>query len=733
MKFNPKELLASLAQERLTKDRAGGLLPWTPGIAAGFENTSVEDVLLDKYFLNLGNFIHAPILDEIISIYYEREQRKRLNLPPIERVILEKAIGSGKSYEASILIYLEWFYLSVYYNPQAHFGLDPRTTIAIICLSQNASKAKEVMFNYVKPLFESCRFNLDYFPCNPRIKTRLLIPRNRTVIFPGTGEAASVLGYNVYSAVVDEINFISVSGGKTNMDQDLNVDQAGLMESEIRGRQRSRFGDRRGHVPGLFIGISAKGYLDSYTSRTIKMDQELQREGLNYSDTWWSTLPRWDAVRDLKDWWYFYADEEERESVVSEITRVHGFPYLGFLMDKSTHEIVKVDVAFVLAYFALDAARTLMGIFEEEYTTIVALPDTSIENNTLESLIIDGQLAISEIVISDRYVLAPIMFYGEAIDSPELFLRNTANVSIASISPFIRDTGKLYAAVSKTRRSPVILIEDTPKLPDGFICTDNFYRFMHIDLSISGDAIGMAMCHVSHFIKVEEYSHKDAKMLETQRPYFVLDFLERIVIPAGKEADYNLIFFFIMDLRDRGFPISLITFDRFQSHSIIVSLRDAGFISTTLSIDHTGSKVLLDNSKEERFKRASTSGDFAAAMGTFKSAILQSRVDIPEHAREPQTKDPYVVYEAKHLEWVGDKGKVIKKRNLSDDVVQAAAGAMFNAENNVSAIPVVSKLTGEAYADLLAALAREADVEKEILGSMQNLSPIDSSFKNRGF
>lgn len=677
------DLIKEFAFKQLQQQQKGGQLPWTPVVAKSFSEVGIEKLLFDPYFLGLDGTnakIYTSIADLVISIWEERDRRIRQNAVPVEKVFLEEAIGYGKTFLAGVLLWLQWYELTCKYSPQEFYNLDPETTIALILLSQTAKKAKDVTFNKIEPRFNT-HFNREYFPRDQRVKSLLKFPRNKTVVFPGTGQAASAQGFDIYTAVIDEANYIEATGGKTNFDKALERDQADLMEDEIFTRMQSRFGDNQGRVPGMLVAISQKGDENSYTTRNIRKDVEALKRGKE-TNVLWHSAPIWEGSKDLEHWWYYYIkDDEQREIMRKRIHDTAEGEYMGFVMDISTYETVKIKEEEVLTIFVLQTILEFSK-FEDNPIDLVALSHSYTVRGSLELLWEQGKVTPNHVAACEKYILVPIILYEEAQKNPEVFLRNRANVAVDSIRPYLRNTAVLNKCVNMKLKTP--FLPSLMKFADDFICEDDFYRYMHVDLSINGDAIGIAMSHIPGWQDIPVLEGTNTEPTIISRPVHHFDFIDRIKVSKKKEADYDEIFALILDLRDRGFPIRLATFDRFQSFSIVKHLKEENIVSSILSIDHTGTKVIVDFSKDEKVRRESTRGDYAAAYGALKNAVIEGRVMFPYHSIHVQTGLPYLLYEIRNLEWIGDKGKVVKKEGYSDDVVQVAAGCIYNAENNTT-------------------------------------------------
>jgi len=306
-----KEILKRETEKVVTDSlmkSSSGLKPWTPTIAQEFANVSIEDLIFDEYFLNLKKSIYPSIVDDILDLYEERKKR------PIHYVFLNEAIGSGKSFFASVISWIEWSRFAFHFDPFKEFELASNSTVAQVFMSRTAHLAKEVMFKKVEPLFK-CQFNLDYFPPSPRITSRIEIPRNRTVLFPGSGDAAAALGYDIWGAVVDESNFLErIKGSKKGSGSKEEIlDQAEEMHSGLSSRRESRFGkflDKSGFI----IMISSSRYANDFLEKKVQELDNIKRNegdaGVYKTKTFWRKRTFWEAKP--KSWFPGYWKRNEK-------------------------------------------------------------------------------------------------------------------------------------------------------------------------------------------------------------------------------------------------------------------------------------------------------------------------------------------------------------------------------------------------------------------------------------
>lgn len=252
--------------------KSGAVFPWTEERAKEFSQylktpEGIERLISDQYFLGLRDYVYPSVMDDVISLWMERQRR------PVNLVIFLEGIGSGKTTKFSILQFLQWFELSMTVDPQAYYRLVPGSVIALINLSRTESQARRVAFGEVMRRFE-CPFVKDYFTPNPRYTKEIQIPQNNTVIFAGTSSAMSALGYNLFGGGIDEACFLEVIDDSKKAADKERYDAAEEIHNAIWDRMTSRF-MKNGVVPGMLVMFSSPRYPDDFLERKIRQAQEL--------------------------------------------------------------------------------------------------------------------------------------------------------------------------------------------------------------------------------------------------------------------------------------------------------------------------------------------------------------------------------------------------------------------------------------------------------------------------
>ena len=197
-------------------------------------------------------------------------------------------------------------------------------------------------------------------------------------------------------------------------------------------------------------------------------------------------------------------------------------------------------------------------------------------------------------------------------------LRDLAGVSVSSASPLLRDREALMESIDVSRKHPftqeaISISNLMPGIVQDYVNEDDLFcirlsekcpivrksaaRFIHIDLSRTGDSTGIAMGHVSSFDEVHSAREGDRFI----KPHIYIDFMLRIDPPDKGEICFEKIRDFVYFLRKRKFKIEKITYDSYGSPDSVQLLQAAGFKSEIFSVDRTDLPyVMLRNAILER-------------------------------------------------------------------------------------------------------------------------------------
>lgn len=185
---------------------------------------------------------------------------------------------------------------------------------------------------------------------------------------------------------------------------------------------------------------------------------------------------------------------------------------------------------------------------------------------------------------SKNLIEIPTIYIQSFKNDPEKALRDLAGIPPASGDPFISQTYKIEDCQTKWSQryempSPVDTDPTRPQFEDWFKAMDSLKRAVHLDIAYSGqngDALGLAMGHVSHMVNLDG----------EEKPYIIFDFLMRMRASPGQEIMLSDVRRTIFDLKDElGFKVKCVSLDGFQSTDTRQQLQKRRYQVDYLSVD----------------------------------------------------------------------------------------------------------------------------------------------------
>lgn len=256
----------------------------------------------------------------------------------------------------------------------------------------------------------------------------------------------------------------------------------------------------------------------------------------------------------------------------------------------------------------MEEAKTNPKIFSVRKTSWDSKPKTLFSGQTFEM---------------EGYII-PIEYKTEAERNWDRFKRDYMAIPSLALEPYFKQWEKVEACVD------AIMISTVTKRNT---FTEKFYGdaqssyYMHIDLSLTGDATGIAMCHPKH-------------------GKIIIDMMMQIKPEKNKEIDLAEVRNIVYTLQQRGFSIRKCTYDQFQSASSIQELKKMGINSELLSVDRD-----------------------LEGYETLKEAFYTDRIRMYRF-------EPFLM-ELRRLELVKGK-KIDHPAGGSKDIADAVAGAVLN-------------------------------------------------------
>jgi len=569
-----------------------------------------------KEFLRLGS--EDVFWDRVKSVEFVGEEEVfDLDIPATRNFIANGVIVHNSTL-AEVAMARIIYEVSCYRNPQKVYGMMESDKMFFANISVTHSQAKRVVFEGLKGKIKNSEYFRKVFPYE-EFAAELRFPNN---ILVAAATQTQVLGMNTFAAIMDEANFMTVTEGGPSMKfKGKRVyDQAEVVFQALYRRMETRF-MKRGMLPGKLIAISSAQYPEDFMERKIEMYKDNPHAFIRQYAVW-ETVPR---------------------------SRYLG-PTFSVLFNRETG----------------------MGRIAEE-----------------------GERPTDE---EEEIAGIPIEYRHDFEVDMEGSLRDLGGRATAAIEPFIMRRDKIYAMCDPERRHPYSLYETTLR-DGGYILKDilcEWYedrdekgnivrsgwrpkvnpkakRVVHIDPSLSMDAAGLIMGHVSHWeerqrvrvVQVIDPVSGEKKLTrevysETV-PVIWIDLILRIVPPPNGEIILNDVRELIYELRSLGFQIGVITMDSFQSRDTMQMLAAKGFRVEELSVD----------TNIEPYNRM--------RMAMYEDRILAYTHDV-------------LIKELKGLERNKKKGKVDHPKHSSKDLADALAGVVYNCETKIFGEPVAPSL-----------------------------------------
>jgi hypothetical protein len=524
-------------------------------------------------------------------------------------VIYTGSIGWGKTFTASIAVCRIIYELSCMKDPHRAYGIAADSNISIVGLSVSEEIATKVVFENIATKIDASPYFKEHFPYE-RTKKEMRFPGHIWVAARATTTNAA-LGLNVVAALIDEGNFLA-KGSDPRFEA---VDKAEILYNGLKRRLKSRF-QELGRLPGAIFIISSKMTSEDFTAKRIEA----------------STNDPHVFVRDYALW-----------EVMPEDT------YCG-------------DNFFVLV--------------GNEQTPSKILSDDEVEkfkNHKPEGCVL---------------IEAPVEFRVDFDADLEGAIRDIAGIATVSVSPYIQRREKIDEAIDLTRSHPFSeLVYDSskggrflwdqmvrPRLERGDvggmlerdrpILNPNAPRHIHIDAALRNDSLGFSMTHIGGWKDVSR-RNEDGDVFTERAPVYVADLLLQVVPPPGDEIILADVRQLIYNLSDRGYVITKVTMDQFQSADMLQTMAKKGYNAELLSVDRT-----------------------TDAYDNLKTALYEGRMNYYEY--------PPLLKELRELElrFLGNSSAHRKKRKVdhpqmgSKDIADALAGSCYTLAFNQESMPM---------------------------------------------
>ena len=133
--------------------------------------------------------------------------------------------------------------------------------------------------------------------------------------------------------------------------------------------------------------------------------------------------------------------------------------------------------------------------------------------------------------------------------------------------------------IEKAFSNPKLNVDSYGRFDDDFVPKEDVKYFMHVDLAQKHDHCAVALAHVDGWVTM-----KIGENFKQAAPRIVVDAVRYWTPTASKSVDFTEVKDYITSVRDKGFNLKLVTFDRWNSHDMMQQLGVHGIKTEILSV-----------------------------------------------------------------------------------------------------------------------------------------------------
>ncbi len=572
-------------------------------MAANEEGDPTEDLLFARASrmeyartpVDMETFVRDPYyLGETCDALYDvwLADLKELFEGDYTECLFTGSIGSGKSFAASVGVCRVLYEISCLKDPHKSYGLAPGTNISVVCLSVSEALAVKVVFENIVTKIQASPYFKEHFPFTAT-KKELRFPRSVWVAARASTDT-SALGLNCISAFMDEGNFMP----DASKDQKRHgvVGRAESIYYTLKRRLKSRFA-RQGKLPGILFIVSSKRTRADFTEKLVRTSREDPHLFVrDYAI--WETVPK-----------SRYSSDETFQVLVGN----EQIP--SRILKPGERDAIRAELPADVVM--IDVPEDYRRDFEQDLEQ--AIRDIAGISTVAMSPYIQRRSAIEQ-------AIHPKLKHPFSVESYDPTQRGDFLWEL-----LVRDVERRDTYGTETVSVPRI----NPQRP----------RHAHIDPSLTGDATGLVVAHVAGYRNVLRSSKVEQARVLERAPVIIVDFLLQIVPPLGDEIVMGDVRRLLYLMSSKGFRITKVTSDTYQSRDGLQQLRAKGYDAEILSVDRT-----------------------ADPYDTLKTALYENRIFFYNYAP--------LIEELRRLERDGRTGKVDHPKGFRKDVADALAGVV---------------------------------------------------------
>lgn len=453
-------------------------------------------------------------------------------------VIIEGALGTGKSTVGTFILIRKLYELSCYKNVAGLFDLMSSASVVFMYFSLTKQQAELTGFKQFRETVDAIPYFQENFCRNMRHSSILEFPEN--VIFRHGARLTDQIGSNLIASIMDEANFFNHDGSATADVGALSAIQE--LHTAVLNRGASRF-MANGVNSSISVLISSPTYSSSYTQQRIEASI-----GNSHARVFRCRL--WDCKPDKYSKEHFYVflgNEKVDPFIINDVEDLNN----------------ALEAEMCQPYQGYDLKEGIAKMPPRMREKIDSIPvdfRDRFDQNLLQSIM---DVAGKSVAPSGRLFSSRKIWNACISDSvPQVFTKNELSITTEDDSE--RNTLQYY-------------------LRDKFI-DPHLSHYIHIDQSYAHDSTGFAICHRGESVE------RNGSLM----PTIIVDCALRInPPPPPKKISISRVRSFIFYcIKNLKLNIAKVTYDSFSSAESIQTLKENGVNAEMQSVDRTDDAYL---------------------------------------------------------------------------------------------------------------------------------------------
>lgn len=434
---------------------------------------------------------------------------------------------SGKSYFTVGALKYMIYLVSRFVSPQTALNIAPTSHIYGINLSIGGYQAQRGIYSELRASLEETPYFQSDFAFQHRILTELVFPK-RFVYTHGSGLSTKELGLNVIFGCYDEVNSVRViENSRRSMDATGEFHQVkSKYEILCRRARETALSDVQTKMPFRMLALGSREYEGDFMESRIAQFENDPQTFIRFYDAV-HTRPR---------------SHFKKSSFLVDLGGPFDFPRVIASAEEARGELLELPEDY-----SRDASTDITGLLRDVMGVVKAPPGN-------------------------------------------LFFENSEYIQLAFRRPessHIFSTPKTDASVSGMFLLDKICVDG--KVERGLLAHPKVPRFVHIDMALNSDDIGIAMGCCGGWKTIIRRDDETMKEVTEYLPETYIDFMLQVV-PGGKDVSPAKIRNLIIRLRDIGYNIQLVSGDQYAFSSLI-ELRDSQFKVDKISAEDMGTHL----------------------------------------------------------------------------------------------------------------------------------------------